>query len=195
MEVTETELPGVLVIEPRIFRDERGSFLECWREERYAGIGLPKRFAQDNAAVSRQRVLRGLHYQEPDPQGKLAMVLHGAVFDVAVDIRRDSPSFGRWIGTVLSAENARQLWIPEGFAHGYVALSDAAVFAYKCTRPYNPRNERAIRYDDPGIGIEWPIIDPLVSDKDAAAPLLDQVAREALPPYPGRATPPPNTSA
>jgi len=188
MEVRKTELPGVLLIEPHIYRDDRGSFLESWRQERYEGVGLPSTFVQDNAAVSRQGVLRGLHYQHPDPQGKLVMVLYGAVYDVAVDIRRGSPTFGRWMGTELSAENARQLWIPEGFAHGYVVLSDTAVFAYKCTRPYRPDADRAIRYDDPRIGIEWPISDPIVSSKDANAPLLDHLPDSALPIHPALAS-------
>ncbi len=184
MDVTDLALDGVRLLRPRVFRDDRGSFLETWRLERYAEHGIPGTFVQDNAAVSRRGVLRGLHYQWPEPQGKLVMVLHGEAFDVAVDLRRGSPTFGRWVGEVLSAGNGHQMWIPEGFAHGYVALSDLAVFAYKCTRPYVPEADRAIRWDDPDIGIEWPITEPVLSDKDAGAPLLADVPGEALPGLP-----------
>ncbi|MQA90574.1 MAG: dTDP-4-dehydrorhamnose 3,5-epimerase [Gemmatimonas sp.] len=187
MEVMETELPGVLVIEPRIFRDERGSFLETWREEQYSAAGITG-FRQDNAAISKRGVLRGLHFQFPEPQGKLVMVLHGEVFDVAVDIRRRSPTFGRWISRILSADNGRQLWLPEGIAHGYQVLSDAAVFSYKCTRPFNPRFDAAIRFDDPAIGIEWPIADPITSAKDRSAPLLEEIPTASLPSFDPSAT-------
>lgn len=183
MELIETGLPGVLLIEPRVFRDQRGSFLETWQEERYAIAGVASRFVQDNAAVSRRGVVRGLHYQYPGPQGKLVMALYGTVFDVAVDIRPGSPTFGRWVGEILSAENARQLWIPEGFAHGYAVLSDTAVFAYKCTRVYDPAADAAIRFDDPQIDIDWRTNDPVVSAKDRAAPLLREVAPERLPTF------------
>jgi dTDP-4-dehydrorhamnose 3,5-epimerase len=138
----------VLLIRPRVFRDDRGSFLETWRRERYADAGLPETFAQDNAAVSTRGVLRGLHYQHPHAQGKLVMALYGEVFDVAVDIRPASPHFGRWYGAILSAENGHQLWIPEGFAHGYAALSDTAVFAYKCTTAYHPEGDAAVAWDE-----------------------------------------------
>lgn len=181
VEVLETELPGVVLIRPRVFRDDRGSFLETWRGDRYATAGIPETFVQDNAALSRRGVIRGLHYQFPDPQGKLVMTLHGTVFDVAVDIRRGSPTFGRWTGHVLSEENGHQLWIPEGFAHGYAVLSETAVFAYKCTRTYRANADAAIRYDDPAIGIDWPVERPLLSSKDSAAPLLADVAPERLP--------------
>lgn len=180
MTVQETELDGVLIIKPRVFRDERGHFLETWNRERYAGHGLPAEFAQDNVSRSRRGVLRGLHFQNPSAQGKLVSVLHGAVFDVAVDLRVDSPTFRRWIGVELSMENARQLWIPEGFAHGFQVLSDDAIFSYKCTRVYSPDHERALRWDDPEIAIEWPIASPLLSTKDATAPLLRELERHCL---------------
>lgn len=182
MEVTETPLPGVLLIRPRVFRDERGSFLETWRLDRYADAGIPTSFVQDNASVSTgDGVLRGLHYQYPEPQGKLVMTLQGDVFDVAVDIRRESPTFGRWFGARLSADNGHQLWIPEGFAHGYMLLSPTAVFAYKCTRPYHAASDRAIRYDDPDIGIQWPDRDPVLSPRDRTAPLLRDIPPDHLP--------------
>ncbi len=183
MNVSELSLPGVLLIRPKLFRDDRGMFLETWQESRYAQAGLPSTFVQDNAARSKRGVLRGLHYQYPEPQGKLVMVLHGEVLDAAVDIRRGSPTFGQWVTEMLSADNGHQLWIPEGFAHGYVVLSESAVCAYKCTRPYNATADAAIRYDDPDIGIEWPTEDPILSAKDAAAPLLGSVRADRLPTY------------
>jgi dTDP-4-dehydrorhamnose 3,5-epimerase len=181
MDVTETPLPEVLLIRPRLFRDERGSFLETWRKERYADAGLPDTWAQDNAAVSSRGVLRGLHYQHPHAQGKLVMTLHGEVFDVAVDIRPGSPSFGQWYGAMLSEENGYQLWIPPGFAHGYLVLSDLAVFAYKCTTAYHPEGDAAVAWNDPDIGIEWPGEEPRLSAKDAAAPRLRDVDPARLP--------------
>lgn len=181
MDVIETSLPGVLLIRPKVFRDERGSFLETWQRQRYAEHGIPTEFVQDNAAVSRRGVLRGLHYQWPEPQGKLVMALYGEVFDVAVDIRHGSPNFGRWVAERLSEENGHQLWIPEGFAHGYVTLSEIAVFAYKCTQVYAPAADHGIRWDDPIIGIEWPMSSPALSAKDAIAPLLSNVAAGVLP--------------
>lgn len=181
MEILQSELPGVLLLKPRVFRDERGSFLETWRRQRYADAGITATFVQDNAAVSHRGVIRGLHYQYPDPQGKLVMTLQGTVFDVAVDIRRGSPTFGRWTGHTLSEENGHQLWIPEGFAHGYAVLSETAVFAYKCTRAYRADADAAIRFDDPAIGIEWPIERPLLSAKDRSAPLLADVPDFRLP--------------
>ncbi|MEJ2502348.1 MAG: dTDP-4-dehydrorhamnose 3,5-epimerase [Gemmatimonadota bacterium] len=175
MEVKETPLAGVLLVRPRVFRDDRGTFMEAWRRERYEAAGIPGEFVQDNVAFSKKNVLRGLHYQRPNPQGKLVMAAQGEVFDVAVDIRRDSPTFGEWYGHRLTAEEGTQLWVPEGFAHGYAVLSDGAVVIYKCTRPYDPEADRAIRWDDPAIGVEWPISRPLISAKDREAPLLDSV--------------------
>lgn len=183
MDVTETALPGVLLIQPRVFRDERGSFLETWRRDRYAEAGIPTEFVQDNAAVSTRGVLRGLHYQWPEPQGKLVTVLHGEVFDVAVDIRCGSPTRGRWVAQRLTAGDGEQLWIPEGFAHGYVVLSATAVLAYKCTRRYRPDFDAAVRWDDPDLGIRWPVADPVLSAKDRNAPALADIAADRLPPF------------
>jgi len=183
MFVKETALPGVLLVQPKVFRDERGTFQETWRRDAYAEAGIPPYLRQDNAATSRMGVIRGLHFQFPEPQGKLVMTLFGAVFDVALDVRPGSPTFGRWIGETLSAENGTQLWIPEGFAHGYATISEVAVFAYKCTRVYDPTADRAIRYDDPELGIPWPVRDPIVSTKDAGAPSLRDLPGEHLPPF------------
>lgn len=178
-------LPGPLLLEPQVFRDDRGAFMELYREERYAAAGIADRFVQDNLSQSRMHVLRGLHIQHPNGQGKLVTVLRGEVFDVAVDLRRGSPAFGRWAGVSLTAESARQLWIPPGFAHGFVVLSERALFSYKCTHPYAPANELTIRWDDPDIGIEWPVAEPVLSPKDAAAPALAEVPLERLPGYHG----------
>jgi len=172
VKVQQTELPGVLVIEPTVHGDARGFFLESYQQERYAALGVPGPFVQDNLSRSVQGTLRGLHLQEPNPQGKLVQVLQGAVFDVAVDVRRGSPHFGRWVGVELTAENHRQLWIPPGFAHGFCVLSSSADFFYKCTALYAPQAERSVRWDDPQIGIRWPIERPLLSARDAQAPLL-----------------------
>jgi dTDP-4-dehydrorhamnose 3,5-epimerase len=170
----ETPLPGVLLIEPRVFGDARGFFMESWNRRTFAEAGLDMDFVQDNHSRSSRGVLRGLHYQLHNPQGKLVRVTQGAVFDVAVDIRRASPHFGRWVGYELSADNHRMLWIPPGFAHGFLVLSDTADFLYKCTSLYDPPSDRGIRWDDPAIGIDWPDMGgaPLLSAKDAAAPLL-----------------------
>ncbi|MFT6582686.1 MAG: dTDP-4-dehydrorhamnose 3,5-epimerase [Alphaproteobacteria bacterium] len=172
MQINPTSLPEVLLLEPRIFGDSRGFFFESWRNDRYAAAGMPGDFVQDNVSSSEKGTLRGLHFQEPNGQGKLVMALSGAVFDVAVDIRRGSPRFGDWFGVELSSENHRQLWIPPGFAHGFQALSDDAVFHYKCTAHYSPADEHTIRWDDAAIGVEWPISTPLLSEKDLVAPLL-----------------------
>lgn len=180
MEVTETALPSVLLIRPRIFPDDRGTFLETWQWSRYAEAGIDATFVQDNVATSRRGVIRGLHYQQPDPQGKLVMVYHGEVFDVAVDIRRGSTTFGQWVGAYLSSENGHQLWIPEGFAHGYAVVSETAVVGYKCTRPYNPDGDAAIRFDDPEIGVGWGVDDPILSEKDRNAPSLAEVPAHRL---------------
>ncbi|MCL6438261.1 MAG: dTDP-4-dehydrorhamnose 3,5-epimerase [Rubrobacteraceae bacterium] len=183
MRVVETPLPGVLIVEPDVFGDERGFFMETWNRRRYEEAGLPGVFVQDNLSFSRRGVLRGLHYQNPDQQGKLVYVLTGEVFDVAVDIRRGSPHFGRWTGVELSSENRRQLWVPEGFAHGFVVLSETALFAYKCTAPYNREAEGSVLWNDPEIGIDWPLEDPILSEKDAAAPPLSGVPAGRLPVY------------
>lgn len=181
MNVIETDLPGVLVFEPKVFGDARGFFMEGWNARRYAEAGLPQRFVQDNLSRSARGVLRGLHFQNPNPQGKLVSVLAGEVFDVAVDIRVGSPTFGRWTGVTLSADNKRQLYVPPDFAHGFVVTSENALFSYKCTDYYDASAEGSIIWNDPDIGIEWPVETPTLSEKDLAAPTLTGTPREALP--------------
>lgn len=172
MRIIETRLPGVLLIEPQVFGDERGFFQEIWQGDRYTVNGINGPFVQDNLSRSSKGVLRGLHFQEPGPQGKLVQVISGAVFDVAVDIRKGSPTFGVWVGEELSETNHRQLWVPQGFAHGFCVISESADFIYKCDAPYCPTDEHAIRYDDPDIGIAWPVTNPLLSERDSGAPRL-----------------------
>lgn len=187
MKVEATTLPEVLCITPVLRADARGVFRESWHLERYAEAGLPTRWVQDNVSTSRRGVLRGLHFQHPDPQGKLVSVLHGEILDVAVDVRVGSPRFGRWASVALSAANGRQLWIPAGFAHGFAALSDEAVVSYKCTEYYRPEGDRTIVWNDPAIGVEWPHGEPLLSAKDAAARPLAGYSPAELPAYgPGR---------
>ena len=185
MKIEPTSLPGVLLIQPDVFGDHRGYFLESWNRRKYAEHGLDVDFVQDNLSFSKKGILRGLHFQNPQPQGKLVQALQGEVFDVAVDIRKGSPTFGRWFGTVLSAENHLQLYVPEGYAHGFCVLSETALFAYKCTEFYNPQSEHSLRFDDPDIGIEWPLDGaPSLSAKDLNAELLKYFPRESLPLYP-----------
>ena len=178
MKATPTDLPEVLLIEPKVFGDARGFFLESWNEARFnAAVGHDVKFVQDNHSRSARGVLRGLHYQlHPHAQGKLVRCVSGAVFDVAVDLRRSSPNFGRWVGHELTADNQHQLWIPPGFGHGFLVLSDSADFLYKTSGRYAPECEGAVRWDDPAIGIHWPLhgITPQLSAKDIAAPPLDQ---------------------
>ena len=181
MKVIETHLPGVLIIEPKVFGDARGFFQETWQQGKYEAIGIQGIIVQDNLSFSTRGVLRGLHYQNPHIQGKLVSVIQGEVFDVAVDIRIGSPTFGQWTGAVLSGENHRQLWIPPGFAHGFCVLSDTVYFAYKCTDIYVPSAESGIAWDDPDIGIVWPVKDVVLSDKDKIYPRLKDVAVEKLP--------------
>ncbi len=183
MNVIETDLPGVVIIEPKVFGDERGFFMESWNGRRYEEAGLPGRFVQDNLSYSIHGVLRGLHFQNPNSQGKLVSVLRGEVFDVAVDIRVGSPTFGKWIGATLSAENKRQLYVPPSFAHGFVVTSEAALFFYKCTDYYAPSSERIVLWNDPEIGIEWPIAEPVLSERDRAAAPLRAMPEETLPRY------------
>ena len=183
MNVVETPLPGVLILEPKVFGDARGFFLETWNRRRHAEAGLPERFVQDNLSRSARGVLRGLHSQHPTAQGKLVSVLQGEVFDVAVDIRVGSPTFGRWAGVLLSGENIRQFWVPEGFAHGFVVTSESALFSYKCTDFYAPRDEVTVLWDDPDIGIDWPVASPTLSAKDAAGLRLKDVPPDRLPSY------------
>lgn len=183
MHITETTLPGVRLIEPRVFGDERGFFMETWNQARYAEIGLPERFVQDNLSFSRRGVLRGLHYQQPNGQGKLVYVLQGEVFDVAVDIRLGSPTFGQYAVAILSSDNKRQFYIPPGFAHGFCVTSETALFAYKCTEFYDAKAEASILWDDPAIDIPWPIDAPELSAKDQAALTLMDVPFDRLPVY------------
>jgi dTDP-4-dehydrorhamnose 3,5-epimerase len=174
MEILETPLPGVLRLKPRLFGDARGFFLESWNAQTMADAGLDMAFVQDNHSRSAKGVLRGLHYQLSSPQGKLVRVARGAVFDVAVDLRRSSAHFGRWWGTLLSDENMEMLWIPPGFGHGFLTLSDSADFLYKCTTLYDPSSDRSLAWNDPEIAVAWPDTEtpPVVSAKDAAAPRL-----------------------
>jgi len=174
MRFTPTNIEGVIVIEPRVFGDDRGFFMESWNAELFRGAGLDLTFAQDNHSRSSRGVLRGLHYQQPAPQGKLVRVTAGAVYDVAVDLRRSSPSFGKWFGIELSAANKKMLYVPEGMAHGFLCLEDGTDFLYKCTSGYAPGNEHSLLWNDPAIGIEWPLGDivPTLSAKDAAGLLL-----------------------
>lgn len=181
MKVVRTRLPGCVVIEPQVFGDERGFFYESFNHDKLAAHGLAPAFVQGNVSSSTRGVLRGLHYQWPGPQGKYVSVIEGEVWDVAVDIRRGSPTFGQWAAAILSAENRRHMWVPEGFAHGFVTLSDRAVFTYLCTATYDPAADAAIRWDDADLAIDWPIADPILSAKDARAPFLADVPAERLP--------------
>jgi len=181
MKIIETNLPGACVIEPQVFGDARGYFYESYNKAKYAEAGITSAFVQSNVSRSAKGVLRGLHYQWPNPQGKLVSVLEGEVFDVAVDIRRGSPTFGQWAGVMLSAENKRHFWIPEGFAHGFCVLSEFATFTYQCTALYDREADAAVRWNDPDIGIDWPISHPLLSEKDERAPLLKDIAQARLP--------------
>lgn len=177
MKFTETSLPGVILIEPRVFEDERGYFLETFQRDRYAEAGIALDFVQDNHSYSSRGTLRGLHAQTRKPQGKLVRVVEGEVFDVAVDIRPGSPNFGQWVGVTLRADNFRQVYIPPGFAHGFCVVSEAAHFEYKCTDFYDPGGEICIRWDEPEIGIRWPIAAPVLSARDAAGLSLAEFTR------------------
>jgi dTDP-4-dehydrorhamnose 3,5-epimerase len=181
MKVANTSLPGVLVITPDLYGDDRGYFVETWRARRYAEVGVPEMFVQDNLSMSRRGILRGLHLQHPHGQGKLVQVVQGEVFDVAVDVRVGSPTFGQWVGTVLSHENHQQVWIPPGFAHGFCVTSETALFSYKCTEVYHRHSELGVAWNDPDLGIEWPLPEPILSDKDIAFPRLAQIPEDRLP--------------
>ncbi|MCC7044029.1 MAG: dTDP-4-dehydrorhamnose 3,5-epimerase [Acidobacteria bacterium] len=181
MEIRPSRIPDVLIVAPRVFRDARGYLLEVWNQARYAGRGMPPTFVQDNVSRSVRGVLRGLHLQHPHGQGKLVQVLDGEVFDVAVDVRVGSPTFGQWVGERLSGENHRQLYVPAGFAHGFCVLSQSALVSYKVTAPYCPEAEFGIAWNDPSLGISWPIGTPVVSTKDASAPHLSDIPLERLP--------------
>lgn len=181
MKVEKTELPGLLIIEPVVHGDARGFFMEAYARDRYEAAGTPRDFVQDNLSFSARGVLRGLHLQHPHGQGKLCMVLQGEVFDVAVDLRVGSPTFGQWKATTLSSDNKRQFYIPPGFAHGFCVVSETALFSYKCTERYAPESEVGIAWNDPDIGVAWPIEQPTLSGKDQQAPRLSEVAQERLP--------------
>ena len=183
LKCTEKSLPGVLLIEPEVFKDDRGFFLEIYHLEKYLATGMDKPFVQDNHSHSCRGTLRGLHYQLKNPQGKLVYVIRGEIFDVAVDIRRGSSTFGQWTGTILSEKNKRQLFIPEGFAHGLCVISETADVVYKCTDLYAPGDEYGILWSDPVIGIDWPVENPLLSEKDAESPRLRDVPEELLPKF------------
>jgi dTDP-4-dehydrorhamnose 3,5-epimerase len=186
MRFRPTALPGVVTVEPTVHRDPRGFFLETYHRDKYAAAGIDQAFVQDNHSRSGAGTLRGLHAQLRRPQGKLVRAVRGEVFDVAVDIRRGSPTFGRWVGETLSAENFHQLWIPPGFAHGFCVLSEVAEVEYKCTALYDPEDEISIAWDDPHIVIAWPVAAPVLSGRDAAAPALADVAHR-LPVFPSAA--------
>ena len=183
MRILETGLGGVVIIEPLVHSDDRGFFQESWKASSYGQHGLPTGFQQANVSRSVKGVLRGLHYQYRQPQGKLVSVMEGRIYDVAVDIRNGSPSFGQWAGVELSAENHRQLYIPEGFAHGFLVLSATALFHYNCTTEYAPEFDAAIAWNDPNIGVKWPCVPETVSSKDHIAPLLNDVPKNHLPDY------------
>lgn len=172
LEVIKEPISGLLIIKPKVFKDYRGFFTETWNLDKYKDIGLVEEFVQDNWSRSTQNVLRGLHYQKKYPQGKLVSVRTGSVFDVAVDIRKESSTFGHWYGEVLSDENHLQMYVPPGFAHGFYVLSETADFTYRCTEYYKPEDETGIKYDDPNIGIKWPSSEPVVSSKDSKLPYL-----------------------
>lgn len=173
MQVEQTALPGVVLIQPRIFGDDRGHFCETWHTSRYAEAGIPGPFVQDNVSLSQKGVLRGLHFQRaPNAQGKLVSALRGRIFDVAVDIRPDSPTFRQWVGVYLDGVSRHQLYVPAGYAHGFVAMEDDTLVQYKCTALYSPQDEGSVIWNDPALGIEWPVAAPLLSGKDAVAPRL-----------------------
>ncbi len=186
MELIPTQIPEVKIIEPRVFGDARGFFMETYGARAFAEAGITRAFAQDNHSLSRRGTLRGLHYQLENPQAKLCRVVRGAVWDVAADIRRGSPTFGQHVGVLLSAENKRSIYVPRGFAHGFLVLSDEAEFLYKCDDYYAPGDEYGVRWDDETLGIEWPLSEhqiaaPLLSGKDESAPVLEDIAAENLP--------------
>ena len=177
MKFIETAIAGPVIIEPKVFGDDRGFFMESWNARTFAEAGLDLHFVQDNHSRSARGVLRGLHFQNPNPQGKLVRVTAGRAWDVAVDIRRSSPTFGKWAGVELSAANKRMFWVPPGFAHGFVALEDGTDFLYKCTTPYDPANEHSLLWNDPTVGVEWPLegVEPQLSAKDIAGKTLEEI--------------------
>lgn len=187
MEFLTTELEGVILVEPTVHSDARGFFLETYHQRKYAGGGIPETFVQDNHSRSARATLRGLHGQFRHPQGKLVRAVEGEIFDVAVDVRRGSPTFGRWVGEILTAKNFRQLYVPPGFVHGFCVLSESAQVEYKCTDFYDQSDEYSVMWNDPEIGVEWPIAEPLLSSRDSSALSLSEIA-DRLPVYEGAAT-------
>ncbi len=183
MKVIETDLPGVLILEPRVFKDDRGSFLETFQKQRYEDVGIAVDFVQDNLSYSTKNTLRGLHFQNPKGQAKLVQAVQGVVYDVAVDIRVGSPTFGKWVGVELSEQNHRQIYIPAGFAHGFVVLSENAIFSYKCSTFYSPEDEGGIIFSDPGINVDWPGGAFVLSPKDETYPCLSDIDPQTLPRY------------
>lgn len=181
MKILETPLQGALVLEPDVFGDSRGFFYESYNKTKFRDAGIDCNFVQSNVSRSSKGTLRGLHYQWPNPQGKLVSVLQGEVYDVAVDIRHGSPTFGQWVGVMLSGENHRHIWIPEGFAHGFCVLSESAIFTYQCTALYDRAGDAGIRWNDSELGIDWPISEPLLSEKDQKSPFLQDVPPDRLP--------------
>lgn len=181
MRTIETGIPGLLVIEPKVHGDTRGFFMETWHASRYHAAGLPERFVQSNLSRSGPGVIRGLHFQYPEPQGKLVSVLEGRIFDVAVDIRSDSPTFRQWAGVELSAENHRQLYVPEGFAHGFCVLGESVLLSYLCTAEYRAQYDAVVAWNDPQIGVRWPVNSGILSARDAGAPSLAEIPAEKLP--------------
>ena len=180
MEIITTEFPGLVLIKPKIFGDARGYFYESWNKERYESAGITEGFVQDNVSFSSRGVLRGLHYQKPYTQGKLVSVLIGEVWDVVVDLRRSSPTFGKWQGFTLTGERKEQLYVPHGFAHGFCVLSETALFQYKCTDRYSPESERGIMWNDETLNIPWPVHEPLISDKDKMHPRFIKLTNDLL---------------
>jgi dTDP-4-dehydrorhamnose 3,5-epimerase len=185
MNVTPTRLPGLVVLEPRVFRDDRGYFFETWHGARYLAAGLSATAVQDNLSYSVPRVLRGLHLQYPQAQSKLITVVTGTIWDVAVDVRHGAPTFGQWVGLTLSSENHRQLYVPPGFAHGFVVTGDAATVCYKCDAPYSPADELTVLWNDPDLGIDWPVADPILSAKDRVGQRLRDIPPDRLPAFAG----------
>jgi len=183
VKIIETSLPGVFFVEPDVYRDSRGSFMESYHEKKYSEKGIAEIFVQDNYSHSKRGTLRGLHYQLRHPQGKLVFVITGEIFDVAVDIRRGSPTYGKWVGSLLSEENKRQIFVPTGFAHGFCVLSETVDVIYKCTDFYESADEYGILWADPSVGINWPINNPILSEKDRSYPRLSEVAEDLLPTY------------
>ncbi len=183
MKVIQSSLPGVCIIEPQVFGDHRGFFMESYQRQRYQELGIDATFVQDNVSFSVQNTLRGLHYQHPRGQAKLIQVLDGEIYDVAVDIRKGSPTYGQWFGVTISAKDKRQVYIPEGFAHGFCVLSKTALFSYKCSEYYLPEDEGGVLWNDPHIGIQWPIKTPILSDRDSNFTGLTEISEDRLPAY------------